>query len=106
MTKLVAPLCSFSARGTIAGNLTFSERASGSQVRWQRKQKDVVTAARTAQRTKFLEARDCWFSLDFGIQEFGYTVCGGRDVRIASLPRYRRAPQFACFVRSFLNQFY
>lgn len=38
MVKLAGPLMSQEARGSIAGNLTFSERKSGSQVRWQKKQ--------------------------------------------------------------------
>lgn len=103
MVKVLSPLLSFEARGTIAGNLTFSQRKSGSQVRWQRKQKDVITPARTAQRALFLEARDCWDQLDFGVQEFGWTVCGGRNIHISVFPISKRAPQFACFVRDFLN---
>jgi len=38
MAKLHGPLMSEEARGTIAGNLTFSKRKSGQQVRWQKKQ--------------------------------------------------------------------
>lgn len=49
-----------SASGTIAGNITFSKRASGQQVRFQNKQKDKITSARTEQRDKFSDAVDAW----------------------------------------------
>lgn len=103
MTKLVGPLCSFEARGTIAKCLTFSMRKSGSQVRWQKKQDDVLTSAREAQREEFLEARDSWNLYDFGIQQFGFFLCGGKDISISSLPKYLRAPKFACYVRDYLS---
>jgi hypothetical protein len=101
--KLIGPLHSHQARGTIAGNLTFSQRKSGAQVRWQKKQKDVITPARTAQRDEFLSARDSWFILDFGVQEFGFFLCGGQLVDVMRLPAKKRAPQFACYVRDFLS---
>ena len=41
MVKISAPLMSLSAKGSVAKFLTFSERKSGSQVRWQKKQKAV-----------------------------------------------------------------
>lgn len=103
MVKLVGPLCSFEARGTIAKNLTFSMRKSGSQVRWQKKQKDKITTARTTQRDKFIEAKNSYPLHDFGIQNFGFFLVGGRDININSLPLRKRAPQFACFVRDFLS---
>ncbi len=103
MAKLKGPLCSHSASGTIAGNLTFSDRKSGPQVRWQKKQKDVITAGRTAQRNKFLDCKTSWNLLDFGMQEFGFFLCGGRVVTILDFPLGKRAPQFACYVREFIS---
>ena len=63
MVKLTGPLFSNTASGTLADALTFSHRTSGAQVRTQRKQKDRVTALRTAQRAKFLLGLDLWRSM-------------------------------------------
>lgn len=52
------------ASGSIADYLTFSERKTGSQVRWQKKQKDVITEARTEQRTKFSLCVSWWNQLN------------------------------------------
>lgn len=103
MTKVTGPLQSFSARGTIAGGLTFSERLSGQQVRWQRKQIDVSSPARLAHRALFLEGRDSWGLYDFGIQQFGFFLAGGKVISISSLPLARRAPKFACYMRDWLG---
>ena len=106
MAKLTSPLHSLSARGTIAGGLTFSIRPSGQQVRWQRKQKDIITSARSAQRAKFLLGRDSWNEQDMGFAECGAVIVGGREVNIASLPQDERAPQFARYVGDWLKIFY
>lgn len=100
------PLHSLTARGTIAGALTFSLRQSGQQARWQKKQNDVSTPARLAQRAKFLEGRDSWFFQDMGVAECGTVIVGGREVSISSLPLGDRAPQFARYVGDFLKIFY
>lgn len=52
-----------SASGTVAGMLTFSRRNSGNQVRFQKKQKDVITSARTLQRNKYKQAIAAWNEL-------------------------------------------
>jgi hypothetical protein len=57
------PLLSADAKGSIYTHLTFSVRKSGQQVRYQRKQKDVITAPRTAQREKFNQGLLLWSSL-------------------------------------------
>lgn len=49
-----------SASGTIAKNITFSVRSTGQQVRFQKKQKDKITVARTEQRTLFNSAITAW----------------------------------------------
>lgn len=101
--KIIGPLHSDSASGTFGGALTFSERKSGSQVRFQRKQKDKITALRTAQRNKFIEAKTMWPLNDFGIIQFGFNLIGGRAVAISSLPLKDRSPQFGRFVADVLN---
>lgn len=103
MTKVTGPLLSFSASGTIAKGLTFSLRKSGQQVRWQRKQKDVTSSARLAHRAIFLQGRESWGMYDFGIQEFGYFLAGGKIISISSLPLGLRAPKFACYIRDWLG---
>ena len=63
MAKLVAPLFSLTARGSIDKALTFSNRRSGAQVRFQKKQADKETAPRLAQRSLFKTAKDWWHFL-------------------------------------------
>lgn len=63
MAKINGPLFSIAARGTIAGALTYSKRKSGQQTRYQKKQKDVITPARTAHRAIFQEAKTYWQTL-------------------------------------------
>lgn len=63
MAKLIGPIHSDSASGSIGESLTYSQRKSGAQVRYQRKQKDVTTAKRTAQRFKFNQGLLLWNSL-------------------------------------------
>ena len=101
--KIIGPLHSDSASGTFGGALTFSERASGSQVRFQRKQKDVITSLRTVQRDRFKVAKEMWLLQDFGIIQFGFNMVGGKNVIISNLPKQKRAPQFARFVSDVLN---
>jgi hypothetical protein len=103
--KIIGALHSDSASGTFGGLLTFSQRKSGQQVRFQRKQKDVSTSLREAQRAKFLVAKDMWQLHDFGKIEFGYNLAGGKVVAIASLPIEKRAPQFARFVSDVLTNY-
>lgn len=63
MTKLKGPLFSLDAHGTLGGVLTFSKRKIVKQVRFQRKQKDRVTASRTTQRGYFQTAVSWWHEL-------------------------------------------
>jgi len=60
MVKVIGPLYSLSASGKIAERLVFSIRASGQQVRFQRKQKDIITASRLTQRGAYLQGVDSW----------------------------------------------
>lgn len=50
MAKITGPLYSQKASGSIADVLTFSERKSGAQVRFQKKQADHITAGRAEVR--------------------------------------------------------
>jgi hypothetical protein len=63
MVKLFGPLHSDGASGSVGRPLTYSERKSGSQVRYQRKQKDVITSNRTTQRAKFNLGLELWTSM-------------------------------------------
>jgi len=74
--KVKGPLMSLEARGTVGHVLTFSNRKTGQQARYQKKQADVITAPRTAQRAKFLNASlSCRF-YNFGVAYFGITIFG------------------------------
>jgi len=70
MAKLTGPLHSETAQGSVGESLTYSNRKSGPQVRYQRKQKDVITSKRTTQRSKFLLGLDLWRALPDN--EIGY----------------------------------
>lgn len=63
MVKITGPLMSVEASGKIGERLVFSKRASGQQARFQKAQKDVVTASRTAQRALYTSAVADWNAL-------------------------------------------
>jgi len=63
MPKLTGPLLSLRASGSVAKNLTYSERKTGSLARWQKKQKDVLTSERVEWRARFLQAVAAWHAL-------------------------------------------
>lgn len=64
MAKTKLPLFSLTASGSVAGLLTFSQRNTGQQVRYQRKQKDRYTNSRALQRWRYMEAVNSWNNLD------------------------------------------
>jgi len=64
MVKVHGPLMSNRASGKIGERLVFSQRASGQQVRFQRAQKDAITASRTAQRSEYTDAVGFWNNLE------------------------------------------
>lgn len=76
MVKVKSPLFSVSASGTISEFLTFSNRRTIQQCRWQRKQKDRNSSRQNSQRLLFLSARDIASSRDFGNCIFGYSLFG------------------------------
>ena len=73
MAKIKGPLHSDTAAGSLGACLTFSKRASGQQVRFQRKQKDVITDKRIVQRTKFLLGLAFWETLPDEEKKYWYT---------------------------------
>ena len=60
MAIVSSPLFSKSASGRIAEKLVFSSRASGQQVRTQKKQVDVLTSARIIIRGYYSQAVLAW----------------------------------------------
>lgn len=74
MVKITGPLHSDDASGSVGPCLTFSKRRSGSQVRFQKKQKDVITSGRTTQRAKFSLGLDLWRSLPDNEKEYWQTL--------------------------------
>lgn len=69
MAKLTGPLLSLDAHGSVGRALTFSSRRSGSQVRFQKKQPDVITTARTTQRGFFEDGYAAWNTLNAAEQQ-------------------------------------
>jgi len=63
MVKIRGPLLSSAASGTVGPRLTFSRRSTGQQARFQRKQKDYVSAGRAQQRLWFSMAEAWWHEL-------------------------------------------
>lgn len=79
MAKLTGPLFSNTASGSFGPRLTFSQRRSGQQVRFQRAQKDVITAGRTAQRALYILAVDAWDTLDDVIKNIFKSLAVGEN---------------------------
>ncbi len=69
MAKTSGPLLSEAAHGTIGGILTYSKKAIVKQVRFQKKQADVLTAPRVAQRALLTAAVDTWHLLSASEKE-------------------------------------
>jgi hypothetical protein len=67
--KLSAPLYSFTARGRVTPALTFSQRTSGAQVRFQRNQKDYLNAGRTGARAIYQAGVAFWNVLEQDIKD-------------------------------------
>lgn len=63
MVKIRAPLMSASASGTMGEVLTFSQRKSGPQVRYQRGQKSESTPAREPIRHAYRTGVELWHYL-------------------------------------------
>jgi hypothetical protein len=63
MAKIRGPLFSYKASGSFGPRLTYQERGSGPQVRFQKAQADVTTTERTTERGYFIEAYEHWNTL-------------------------------------------
>lgn len=63
MAKTTGPAMSIEARGSIGEGLTFSERKTGSQVRFQRKQKSPNTTLRAPVRLRYGQAVEAFRAL-------------------------------------------
>ncbi len=63
MAKLIGPLFSESAHGSIGKRLTYSKRNSGEQARFQRANHDRNSSTQQTQRALFLTALAAWNSL-------------------------------------------
>jgi hypothetical protein len=70
MAKINGPLFSISASGSLGKELTFSERKSGSQARYQRKQGPNKTLAQLEQQEAFRQAVILWASLFISEQDY------------------------------------
>ena len=69
MAKLKGPLFSNEASGSMGPRLTFSQRKSGQQVRFQKAQVDVITTDRTTQRDYFALGYAAWNTLNAAEQK-------------------------------------
>ena len=100
--KVNGPLFSQSASGTIANAITFSNRKSGQQVRFQRKQKDVATPLRIAQRNDFLNAVDRWNYKSYGIASAGFSFYGVDPTGFERKGTKEKMTGFNFFIKDFL----
>jgi hypothetical protein len=74
--KVIGPLHSQEAHGTLGDVLTFSKKRVGQLARYQRKQRDVLTISRIEQRQKFQNASfGCRF-FEYGEAIFGVALFG------------------------------
>lgn len=71
---------SMKASGSVGPRLTFSQRKSGQQVRFQRAQNDVITDERTVQRLKYTTAVASWNGLDGGTKDTFDTLVVGQHM--------------------------
>jgi hypothetical protein len=69
MAKIRNPLNSISASGSIGERLTFSQRKSGQQARFQKKQSDKITTKRITERALYSSAVLGWNGLDTMLKE-------------------------------------
>jgi hypothetical protein len=105
MVKVLQPLLSVEASGSIAHFLTFSNRNSGQQCRWQKKQKDVITDLRTIQRADFLNASLSARYFECGVAYCGITICGFDilDLNLSAIGKALSGYNLA--IKEFLNNY-
>ncbi|MFA5359230.1 MAG: hypothetical protein WC310_05465 [Patescibacteria group bacterium] len=76
--KVIAPLMSKTASGSIGNVLTFSKKKSGQMCRFQRKQKSSESVNQAPQRAAFLNAISICNNMDFGVLFFGISFFGNQ----------------------------
>lgn len=67
MAKVIAPLLSLSATGTLAKTLTYSKTRHFHYLKDKdgtRKKRDIITPGRQQQRDAFFNAKEAWLALD------------------------------------------
>lgn len=64
MAKITGPLFSQTASGSVGARLTFSQRKTSRQARFQNSQKDIITSRRTPYRVLYSAAVSAWNCLD------------------------------------------
>jgi len=63
MAKLIGPLFSIAAHGTIGDAVTYSQRRTHNHARYQKKQKDNPSYSQNMQRIKFGAVSRLWANL-------------------------------------------
>lgn len=76
--KVIAPLMSKSASGSVRDVLTFSKKKTGQMCRFQRKQKSPGNANQAPQRANFLIAICPCNYLEYGVAFFGAAIFGNQ----------------------------
>jgi hypothetical protein len=80
MPKITGPLFSEKASGTVQTVLTFSNKRTGQQVRYQKKQKDFESVPQLDQRNKFQLASLSCRLMDYGVAIAGVSSFGVDDI--------------------------
>jgi hypothetical protein len=104
--KVIGPLLSQEAKGTIGDVITFSKRKTGQMARYQRKQRDVLTISRTEQRQKFQNASlGCRF-LEYGEAIFGVALFGNeKSLYLEEAKRQGLTPYNVC-IKEYIEKVY
>ena len=101
--KVIAPLMSKSASGSVLDVLTFSKKKTGQMCRFQRKQKSPGNAKQAPQRADFKIAICACNYLDYGVCFFGVAIFGNQlSLYTAEANRKKITEQNQC-VSEFLN---
>ena len=80
MAKLTGPLLSSGAAGSLSDVLTFSSRRSGPQTRFQRRQRDILTSKREAQRGAYGAGVEAWRSLSASEKNYWRELAVGKKM--------------------------
>jgi hypothetical protein len=104
--KVIGPLHSQEAHGTLGDVLTFSKKKVGQLARYQRKQRDVLTISRTEQRQKFQNASfGCRF-LEYGEAIFGVALFGNeKSLYLEEAKRQGLTPYNVC-IKEYIEKVY